>query len=552
MNPAQLLAHFDRIGEAPEAVPRLRRFILDLAVRGKLVEQDPRDEPASDLLKRIQLEKSHLVKEGKIGKQEPFAPIVKSEIPFQIPKTWEWVPATFPAYLLSDMGKKVQTKDVLESGGFPVVDQGKVFIRGYCNDANKVIHIGAPIILFGDHTRETKLINFDFVVGADGVKLLHPVCILTDYYYLALKWLPLDSRGYGRHFKLLRAATLPLPPLAEQHRIVAKVDELMTLCDRLEKAQTERESRRDRLVASSLNGLSNGADAEAFREHARFYFNHLPRLTTRPNHIKQLRQTILNLAVRGKLVPQDPNDEPAIVLLEKIAKEKEHLVKEGKIAKTKPLPEITENEKPFELAQGWEWTRPENFSQKITDGEHFRPPTQDEGVYFLSAKDIRAEGISLNDPLYISVETAEKALERCNPEKGDVLIVSRGATVGRMCTVDIEDVFCLLGSVILIKPVQPMLSDYLKVVMKTPQAFGQLVTASGSTAQPAIYLRDIKKIVFPIAPLAEQHRIVAKVDELMALCHQLETQLTTTQSEARHLLEAILLEALNPTLEKIA
>ena len=126
------------------------------------------------------------------------------------------------------------------------------------------------------------------------------------------------------------------------------------------------------------------------------------------------------------------------------------MVKEGKIKKQAALPEITEEEKPFELPKGWEWVAPDDFSIKITDGEHFRPKTQDEGIYFLSAKDVREDGISLEDPLFISEETAKVALQRCNPERGDILIVSRGATVGRMCTVDIDEVFCLLGSVILI------------------------------------------------------------------------------------------------------
>jgi type I restriction enzyme, S subunit len=157
------------------------------------------------------------VKVGEIRRQEPFEPVPEADAMFRVPETWEWVPATFPAYVVSDMDKKVQTKDILQFGDFPVVDQGKVFIRGYCNEPNKVIRVKAPLILFGDHTRETKLIDFHFVVGADGVKLLQPVCLLTNYYHLALQWLPLDSRGYGRHFKLLRASFIPLPPLAEQH-----------------------------------------------------------------------------------------------------------------------------------------------------------------------------------------------------------------------------------------------------------------------------------------------------------------------------------------------
>jgi len=259
-----------------------------------------------------------------------------------------------------------------------------------------------------------------------------------------------------------------------------------------------------------------------------------------PYGIQKLRELILELAVRGKLTPQDPNDEPASVLLEKTAEEKARLVKEGKIKRQNRLPDISESEIPFNLPSGWEWVRADRFSQKITDGEHFRPKTQDKGVYFLSAKDIREDGVSLDDPLYVSEEIAEKALQRCDPERGDILIVSRGATVGRMCTVNIDDAFCLLGSVILIKPVNPILSDYLKIVMKSPHSFDQLVSASGSTAQPAIYLRDLKKIAFPIAPFAEQHRIVAKVDELMAICDQLEQQQTDSITAHQTLVETLL------------
>ena len=327
MNPEQLLAHFSRISDAPNAIPRLRSFILDLAVRGRLIEQHPNDEPATALLRHIQAKKAQQVKGNRVKMPQPFRPMGKAEMPFPIPKTWLWVPATFPAYLISDMGKKVQTKDVLQTGKFPVVDQGKVFIRGFCNDKSKVIHIKEPIILFGDHTRETKLIDFDFVVGAEGVKLLHPVCVVTDYYFLVLRWLPLASRGYGRHFKLLRAAHIPLPPHAEQRRIVTKVNELMTLCDRLESAQQEREAWRDQLELASLHRLnqpSNG-DTTAFHEYVGFHLKHLACTTTRPEQIKRLRTTFLNLAVRGKLTCQSQDEETAHDLLNKIRAEKARL-----------------------------------------------------------------------------------------------------------------------------------------------------------------------------------------------------------------------------------
>lgn len=550
MNPAQLLAQFDRIGEAPDAIPRLRRFILDLAVRGNLVEQDSRDEPAFELIKRIQTEKARLVKERKIGKQEPFEPIEELEIPFQIPQTWEWVPATFPTYLISDMGKKIQTKEVLESGDLPVVDQGKVFIRGYCNDRNKVIHIDAPIVLFGDHTRETKLINFDFVVGADGVKLLHPVCILTDYYYLALKWLPLDSRGYGRHFKLLKAATLPLPPLAEQHRIVAKVDELMALCDRLEAAQTEQESRRDRLVASSLHHLNNGVDVDAFREHARFYFNHLSRLTTCPEHLKKLRGTVLSLAFRGQLTSRwretveiVETAEDFLLSVENARKKTwDHKQAAGSSRKFLSPIEFDRKNLPM-ISNSWVWASADAVCSQITDGEHIQPRYQAEGLPMLTAKHVREGFVTFEGSELISESDFRKCVARCKPEEGDILVVSVGATTGRAAIVSQSRPFALVRSVLLLKPL--ISPAYFLRWLQSPWCFAWMRQASEASAQPHLYIGDTKRMPVPLPPLAEQHRIVAKVDELMALCDQLEIQLTTTQSESRHLLEAILHHALS-------
>jgi type I restriction enzyme S subunit len=250
--------------------------------------------------------------------------------------------------------------------------------------------------------------------------------------------------------------------------------------------------------------------------------------------------------VRGKLVPQDPKDEPASGLLKRIANEKARLVK-GMVKRSQE-----ESDSPgadlsaFDLPVGWEWSKPNEFSLKITDGEHFRPPTLDSGILFLSAKDIREEGVSLADPLFVSKETAAKARARCDPDYGDILIVSRGATCGRICRVNIKEMFCLLGSVILIKPSPFIDGGYLECALRSPMIFAALVSASGATAQGAIYLRDLKKIAIPLPPLDEQHRIVAKVDELMAICDRLETSLNTGDEARRSLLDALLNDALMP------
>lgn len=245
------LEHIEPLTKRTGQIKQLRHTILNLAVRGKLVEQDPNDEPASELLKRIDNAKQKIRGSGKRELEADGAP--SEVVPFGIPLNWVWCGATYPAQSISDAGHKIQTKDVLASGKHPVVDQGKVFIRGYCNDDDKLVRVRKSVIVFGDHTRETKLIDFDFIVGADGVKILEPIEISAQFYHLCLTWLPLDSRGYGRHFKLLRQSHIPLPPLAEQHRIVAKVDELMALCDQLETSLVEGEQVRSKLLEAVLH-----------------------------------------------------------------------------------------------------------------------------------------------------------------------------------------------------------------------------------------------------------------------------------------------------------
>lgn len=548
MTPERLLANFDRISEAPDAISRLRRFILDLAVRGKLVEQDPNDEPASELLKRIQAEKARLVEDGKIGKHSLVKDETEAELPFRLPETWEWTPATYPTFLISDLGKKIQTKDVLQAGKFPVVDQGKMFIRGYCNDSDKVIYVEEPVIIFGDHTRETKLVDFDFVVGADGVKILKPIQIVPAYYFLTLQWLPLDSRGYGRHFKLLRAMKIPLPPLAEQHRIVAKVDELMALCDRFEAAQAEREIRRDRLVAASLQRLNNGADADEFRERARFHLRHLPRITTRSEHIQQLRQTILNLAVRGLLVPQDPKDEPASNLIARIQTERAQTTREVRTGRVPQLPTIDEASAPFALPPGWSWARFPELG-KFGRGKSKHRPRNDPSLFeggthlLVQTGDVaRSNGVvETFTSKYNEVGLAQSA----KWPKG-TLCITIAANIADSGILNFDA--CFPDSVVGFVPAAIFPNArYFEYFIRTAKA--ELLEFAPATAQKNINLTILNEVLIPLPPLTEQHRIVAKVDELMALCDELEAQLKTTQIEGRRLLESVLHEALSRNLQ---
>jgi type I restriction enzyme S subunit len=339
----------------------------------------------------------------------------------------------------------------------------------------------------------------------------------------------------------------PLPPLAEQHRIVAKVDELMALCDRLEAAQTERESRRDRLVASSLHHLNNGADPDAFREHARFYFNHLPRLTTRTDHIKKLRQTILNLAVRGKLVEQDPTDEPTSELLKRIQAEKAQLVKEGKIRPEKlPLP-ARADELDFELKPGWQAARISEILVELQTGPFgsslHQSDYQKGGIPVINPASIKNERLVPVESMAVGPKTLER-LATFKLREGDIVMARRGE-MGRCAFVTKQEHgwLCGTGSLILRLP-KFVFPNFFVTLIGSPFVREYLGGSAVGATMQNLNQSILLNLVIGLPPLAEQHRIVAKVAELMALCDQLETQLTTTQSESRHLLESILHEAL--------
>ncbi|PXX17828.1 type I restriction modification DNA specificity protein [Nitrosomonas ureae] len=593
-------------GSSVYGIKKLRELILELAVRGKLVPQDPNDEPASELLKRIQAEKAKLVAESKIKKDKPLPPISDEEKPFELPQGWEWV--RFGDFVFSILSGGTPSKNNLEfwNGDIPWASVKDLNVEKFLKKTQDYItkeglEFGSKLANKGDLLICTRMGLGKIAIAAievainQDLKALKITSFLNiDYFinfYNTLKIIGSGMTVAGIKQDELLSYLVPTPPLAEQHRIVAKVDELMALCDQLETQHINAAEAHEKLVSHLLGTLTQSQSADDFSANWERIAAHFDTLFTTETSIDALKQTLLQLAVMGKLVPQDPNDEPASELLKRIQAEKAKLMAEGKIKKSKspltpllpggetgsvaatsinhtttslsnpplsnstPNPNspppfekggpggiqrgISEEEKPFELPLGWLWVKPEEFSLKITDGEHFRPPIEERGIYFLSAKDVREDGVSLDNPLFISEETAKKALQRCNPEYGDLLIVSRGATVGRMCKVDINEKFCLLGSVILVKPTALVLSEYLSIALKSPHSFKLLINASGSTAQPAIYLKDLKEITLPLPPLSEQHRIVAKIDELMTLCDQLKSTITQASQLQKKLADAV-------------
>lgn len=547
MTPNRLLDHFNRISEAPDAIPRLRRFILDLAVRGKLVEQDPNDEPASELLKGI------FAKLQTTGSDSAITD--GYEHPFDLSVSWSWIKVGHAAHV--EMGQSPPSEHYNQSRqGIPFY-QGKTDFgrrhptpRYWCSQPSKLAFKDDILISVRAPVGPTNVANEECCIGR-GLAALRPHDgVDLEFFLLCLKSFEsaLASLGFGTTFvainkKQLKSFPIPLPPLAEQHRIVAKVDELMALCDRLEAAQAERESRRDRLAAASLHRLNNGADAESFREHARFHFGHLPRLTTRPKHLQQLRQTILNLAVRGQLVPQDPNNEPASELLIRIQAEKARLIKEKKLKPQKSLLPIQEGDAPFGVPVGWSWVKADDISLNITDGFHNTPSPTAAGRPYITAKHIRPLKIDFDTCLYVDEKNHRELFAKTRVKRGDILIVNIGAGCGTPALVDVDFKFSFKNVAIMNLPTGLDQNYVLQFLMYyRVLVFEELIKGG---AQPFLGLGMLREMLIPLPPLTEQHHIVAKVDQLMALCDRLEAQLTTAQTESRLLLEAVLHEALN-------
>jgi type I restriction enzyme S subunit len=352
-----LLSNLNLLATAPGGVSRLRDLILTLAVQGKLVPQDPKDEPASVLLKKIRVEKDRLIAAGKIKRDKPLTEIAEEEKPFGLPRGWEWARLPEIYYSISPSGSKLLSSAVEDEGAYPVVDQGQRPIAGYTNDRSLLIEIPGPVIVFGDHTKSIKHIDFDFVAGADGTKILRPVLQDERFFANQLRSFTLEDRGYARHFKVLNSHLFALPPLAEQSRIVTRVEELMRLCDALEAKGQLEATQHAQLVSTLLGTLTESETPEELADNWQRIATHFDLLLDRPEAVDALEQTILQLAVRGLLVPQDPQDEPASELLKKIRAEKDRLIAEGKIKRDKPLPPIAEDEMPFALPVGWQWVR---------------------------------------------------------------------------------------------------------------------------------------------------------------------------------------------------
>ena len=572
MNADRLLAFYERIADAPYAITRLRRFILNLAVRGKLVEQDPNDEPASELLKRIATKKARLVKTRKTKSRDVLNGVNSDEFPFGIPAAWCWVRFGNIADYSAGRTPSRNEPSFWNSGDRAWVSIADMKDGETLTSTKETVTKKAARQVFGAEPEQvgTIIMSFKLTIGKIarlGIPAYHNEAIISIRPYVSdldshlFKVLPIFARQ-GNTKGAIKGATLnrksisniliPLPPLVEQRRIVAKVDELMALCDRLEVARAEREATRDRLATASLARLNApDPDPSVFKGHAVFAFENFAPLTTRLDQIKALRQTILNLAVRGKLVEQDRADEPASELLKRIAAEKAKLMKAGKFKTLDSDLPRDEAIFTFSVRSNWSWCYLDDLAA-IARGGSPRPIksylTDDpNGIPWIKIGD------SVRGNIYI-----DATKEKIRPEglaksrlvfPGDLLL-SNSMSFGFPYMTNIEG--CIHDGWLVIRTPDALINKlYLHSLFLSDHAKSAFSEAASGAVVQNLNADKARRLSVPLPPLAEQHRIVAKVDELMALCNRLEVSLATGDETRRGLLVALLHEAMSPNKKEI-
>lgn len=486
---------------------QLKNSILQLAIQGKLVPQDPHDEPASELLKRIRKEKEQLVKTGKLKKKDlESTPIAEDEKPFEIPETWEWcrISDTFFVTKLAgfEYTKHFTKQNVSNNLEVPIVRARNVRMGAYIENKEEAISLELSELLNRcSLTKECLLMTF---IGAGigdtcifpnnrrshlapNVAKIEPFNNKMDLHFVMFVLMS----GHGQKevnsikkstaqpslsMETIRGILLPVPPLMEQHRIVEKIEELMPLVEEYDKAQSE------------LDKLNES----------------LP---------EQLKKSILQQAIMGKLVPQDPNDEPASELLKRIHKEKENLVKSGALKKkdliTTP---ISDDEKPFDIPESWEWVRIGDIFAHNNGKQLNRADTKGDYHDYITTSNLYWDRFDLKEVRQMLFTDDE--LIRCTATKGD-LLVCEGGDIGRSAIWNEDYDICIQNHIHRVRAYSPLCTRYFLYLLMFNKAIG-LIGGKGIGIQ-GFSAKALHNTLVALPPLSEQHRIVAKIEELFSI-----------------------------------
>jgi len=551
-------------------IKKLRELVLKLAVMGKLVHQDPSDESVSTILNRIEIERTKLVVDGKLKKRKTLPQVAEEEMPFELPSGWEWVRLGTIAEAQSGYAFKsgeytsegtfvLRVTNINQDGSIDASDAKYITPESAENNYKNfqlfaddvlLVMVGGSLGKIGVVPAKT----LPAVLNQNMWKIQRFDSISRDYFVYGLKQINahqivITSSTHGHLSKGNYLSKLfPLPPIAEQNRIVQKVDELMTLCNRLEQQTSDQIEAHKTLVDTLLGTLTQSENATELTNNWARLAAHFDTLFTTEQSIDKLMQTILQLAVMGRLVEQDTEDEPATSIVSRASRIKAQLLADKLIKKQKELPGITEAEKPASIPSHWTYARLDDVCTEITSGS--TPPKSEFneafGVPYLKVYNIRSQRINFKyKPQFITGEYHQTSLKRSKLLPGDVVMNIVGPPLGKTAVIpaDYPEWNCN-QAIVRFRPIEIELNHFIHLYLKAG-IFLDTMELIGTAGQDNISVTKSRSIVIPLPPKAEQHRIVQKVDELMTLCDQLKERLNQASGTRCQLAEAAADKALN-------
>ncbi|MCW8895486.1 restriction endonuclease subunit S [Sulfurimonas sp.] len=542
--------YFDTAFDAPDGIKKLRELILTLAMQGKLVPQDTNDQPASELLKEIEKEKEKLVKDGKIKKSKPLGAVQPNEIPFEVPSTWEWIYLNELVSLLGDgLHGTPQYDDYgdyffingnnLNDGRIQIKENTKRVSTTEYEKYKKNLDDRTVLVSINGTLGNVAFFNNENVVLGKSACYFNLFSSIEKTYIKAL----INSKYFLEYantqatgstiknvsLKSMRELKIPLPPVNEQKRIVEKINQLMALCDELEKLKEQKEAKKLTVHKSAINQLLDSKDDSNSQNGWRFISNHFNDLYTVKKNVLELRSAILQLVMQGKLVPQDPNDQPASELLKEIEKEK-------KANKVKSLEPIKLESIPYDLPNGWQWVYLNDFGIWKSGSTPSRTNSAYYGgdIPWVKSGEVK-QGLIKNTEETIT----QKALDECslglNPV-GSVLVAMYGANIGEVGILEVEAT--TNQAICACQTFSKINNQFLKFLIDSLK--GYFISQGAGAAQPNISRVKIINSIVPLPPFNEQQRIVEKINQLMALCDDLEKQIENSSSKQTELLNAIM------------
>ncbi|MBP5979542.1 MAG: restriction endonuclease subunit S [Halomonas sp.] len=567
MDAQQFLAEFGHIANAPNGIVKLRELVLQLAISGRLVERAETFQPVQEIIKAANSLRKEYEESLKLRSTRMHPPL--SKIPFMIPEHWEWERLEkLCMYIQRGKGPKYADKSSTY-----VVSQKCIQWNGF--DLTPARHVADDSL--EKYGKERYLCDGDLLWNSTGTGTAGRVAIYSAaeekpavadshvtvirlancfprYFWcvVASPWVQLridpshsDSLVSGTtqqvelNTSTVRALPIPLPPLEEQSRIVAKVDELMVLCDQLEAQQQKRRTLQNQLRYATLQAVAASQSPHELQESWQRLEANFGQLFSVPEDVADLRSLILDVAMHGYLVEQDSQETSAKTLLQQIENKKKEESKKRKLKLQKSLPEMVIEEIPFQIPSQWEWIRLGLIAELINGDRGKNYPNKDEyvskGIPWINTGHIKPDGTLTKTNMNYITRGKFDSLRSGKIESGDLVYCLRGATFGKTAFVTPYNEGAIASSLMIVRPLVASLNRYFYYYLISPLGRSQIFRFDNGTAQPNLSANSVGLFAYPLPPIAEQARIVKKIEQLMQVCDALESQLKRVKDVVHHL-----------------